>query len=192
MENESSKPPLEPARLLRELVRTDAEVEQLRQELEVLRGCTEAGLRCVRASQAVFQALSSWRESSSQALAGRLIEAESAEQVARATAVTEQRVSELLDLYAECARPLQAALESQTSNLIAAEARRNALTKGLPGGLATRHEVLRTTTKYPYICQVISRRCKGCNMLLPTALAQTVARGQTDSCPSCRRILFVG
>ncbi|MER3603450.1 MAG: hypothetical protein C4298_06620, partial [Thermus sp.] len=35
-------------------------------------------------------------------------------------------------------------------------------------------------------------RCQGCNVVLPTHVAQKVMQGQLVRCPSCGRLLFKG
>jgi len=73
---------------------------------------------------------------------------------------------------------------------------REAMAQGIPAPVLKEYEAIRRARKGTGIVRMLRQgqvfRCEGCNVVLPTHVAQKVVQGQLTRCPSCGRLLWKG
>jgi hypothetical protein len=175
--------------VLLELADADRTAHELKHAISSVRGCVEAALACVRAARNLTQRHWDWREAVRIHTAKIRVDSDCSEQIATATARAGERVAGLLGMYADCARPLEPALGVLTAELAKTDERREAMSQRLPTALASHHKALRRSDRFPCICGIAGGCCAGCNVQLPTVLAQRIQHIGPEICPNCRRIL---
>lgn len=76
------------------------------------------------------------------------------------------------------------------------EEERRAMAQGIPEALLKEYEAIRRSRKGTGIVRMRRQgnafRCEGCNVVLPTHVAQKVVQGQMVRCPTCGRLLLKG
>lgn len=99
------------------------------------------------------------------------------------------RLEGLLEANRVRVAELMAVIEEKT-------AERNRMAEAIPQGLLKEYEAIRRARKGTGIARMLRQgnafRCEGCNVVLPTHVAQKVMQGQLVRCPSCGRLLWKG
>lgn len=90
----------------------------------------------------------------------------------------------------------QARVEGLKAQIAVKQGEREALAQGIPAPLLKEYEAIRRARKGLGLVRMRSQgqafRCEGCNVVLPTHVAQKVIRGEVVHCPSCGRLLWKG
>lgn len=73
---------------------------------------------------------------------------------------------------------------------------RSLMAEGIPAPVLKEYEAIRRARKGTGVVRMHRQgqvfRCEGCNVVLPTHVAQKVVQGQLTRCPSCGRLLWKG
>ncbi|MGQ9692277.1 MAG: zinc ribbon domain-containing protein [Thermaceae bacterium] len=115
----------------------------------------------------------------------------------------EEEIETLREELAQLRPRLEALLEANQARVAELdqiiqqkEAERNRMAEGLPANLLKEYEAIRRARRGTGVARMLKQgntfRCEGCNVVLPTHVAQKVMQGQLVRCPSCGRLLWKG
>ena len=121
---------------------------------------------------------------------------EAMEEVEKEIAQVEETLAQLRprleELLAENAKRVEA-LKEEMARL---KEVREAMAGGIPAPVLKEYEAIRRARKGAGVVRMLRQgqvfRCEGCNVVLPTHVAQKVVQGQLTRCPSCGRLLWKG
>lgn len=121
---------------------------------------------------------------------------EAMEEVEAEIARVEEALAGLRPRLEELVRENQKRVEVLEEEILKLKEVREAMAQGIPAPVLKEYEAIRRARKGTGVVRMLRQgqvfRCEGCNVVLPTHVAQKVIQGQLTRCPSCGRLLWKG
>jgi len=121
---------------------------------------------------------------------------EAMEEVEAEIARVEEALSGLRPRLEELLQENAKRVEALEGEILKLQEEREAMAQGIPTPVLREYEAIRRAKRGTGVVRMLHQgqvfRCEGCNVVLPTHVAQKVIQGQLTRCPSCGRLLWKG
>lgn len=121
---------------------------------------------------------------------------EAMEEVEKEIARVEEALASLRPKLEELLQQNALRVEALKEQILKLQEARQAMAAEIPAPVLKEYEAIRRARKGTGVVRMLRQgqvfRCEGCNVVLPTHVAQKVIQGQLTRCPSCGRLLWKG
>ncbi|WP_117237604.1 zinc ribbon domain-containing protein [Thermus sediminis] len=121
---------------------------------------------------------------------------EAMEEVEAAIARVEEVLTGLKPRLEELLRENAERVEALKGEILKLQGEREAMAQGIPAPVLKEYEAIRRAKRGTGVVRMLPKgqvfRCEGCNVVLPTHVAQKVIQAHLTRCPSCGRLLWKG